>query len=37
MHLKYICIYQGLQTKKIVCENNKKNELKMFYGGHFEF
>ena len=37
MHPTYMCIYQGLQTQKIVYENDKKYELKMSDDGHFEF
>ena len=37
MHPTYISIYQGLQTKKNEYENDKKYELKMSDGRHFEF
>ena len=37
MHSTYISIYQGIQTKKNEYENDKKYELKMSDGRHFEF
>ena len=37
MHLKYIFIFQGPQTKKLYMRMTKKYELQMSDGSHFEF